>query len=588
MKTRYISVLALTVMLSACDLAPDFHLPIISKALKFREAPAEAVVAEAPPPQTLTLASPIEYKSKDKWAIVLNGQKVISECGLECMPSPVRGFKVEKNKVTLKWFDKDKNKATSLTLKPGQTIDLATGKAPKPVKLAKAAAQEVGTWKVAEPSSELPRGEWWRVFKDDKLNALVEEAVTGNEDVKAMIARVKQSRASAKIARSYLFPDGDNTSSFIRRQPNAVGRGLAPGSSLAIENDVKTDFGLNYELDVIGRNHTGWLAARLDAKAAGASLQSVKLTLQADVADLYFSIRAADRDIDILQRGIALRQGNAGILKKKMSAGDITELDVAASVVDLENTRQQLQAAELRRETLDHALAVALGRAPADFTLQKGWVVSAIPVIPAGLPSSLLERRPDVVAAQKTLEASNERIGLARAAFFPSLFLTGTGGFESDTLGNLFQWASRSWSIGPMISIPLFGGGRAIGNLANSKAKYEESVAQYRGQVLKAFQDVEDSLSTLKSLQKQAQAQYAAEHASKRAAEIAKLRYDEGDLGYLETITARREALESERSGVEIKRARLSATVRLIRALGGGWDAPQVPVIAKTEVKKNG
>lgn len=497
-----VSALALTVTLTACDLAPDFHLPSVTATDHFKEAPPE-----------------------EPLALTKKGKK---------------------------------------------------------------AAEENGSWKVAEPSSALPRGEWWRVFKDETLNTLIAEADAGNENVKAMAARVRQSRAAAKVARSYLFPGIDNQSSFTRRQPNAVGRGLAPGSALAIENDAKTDFVLNYELDVIGRVRGGWLASRLDAKSAAASYHDVKLALQADVADLYFAIRAADRDIDILSRGTTLRQDNVGILKQKMSAGDVTELDVSSSILDLENTRQQLYDAQMRREQLDHALAIALGRAPADFTLKKGWVVSTLPVIPAGLPSALLERRPDVVAAEKALEASNERIGIARAAFFPSLLLTGAGGFESDTLGSLFEWGSRSWSIGPLLTIPIFAGGRAVANLDRSKGQYEESVHLYRQKVLEAFRDVEDSLTSLKYLHRQANAQYTAEHAAKRAAEIAKLRYEEGDVGYLESITARRDALAAERAGVEIKRARLSATVRLIRALGGGWDSSPASAEAKPAPKSEG
>lgn len=458
--------------------------------------------------------------------------------------------------------------------------------APKeePVKLGK---DEMGSWKVAEPSADLPRGEWWRVFKDDKLNALEEEAMKGNESIKAMQARVKQARAAAKGARSWLFPGVDGTSDFTRRKLNPASLGFAPGGGLPIQNVATGKLGLSYELDVIGRVRGNWKAAKADAKEAAAQFHSLRLALQADVADMYFGIRALDRDIDILTRGVSLRRANTNILEKKVAAGEITELDLAASVVDLENTRSNLHDAKRQRAELEHALAVALGRAPSQFDMESGWVVSEIPVIPAGLPSALLERRPDVTAAQHALAAANERIGLARAAFFPSLNLTGTGGFESNVLGSLFEWTNRSWAFGPLLSIPVFSGGRAAANLEQKKAAYEESVADYRQQVLEAFRDVEDSLSMLDSLGKQASAQYRAEHAAKRAADIATKRYDAGDLGYLESIAARRDALETERAGVSIKRARLSATVRLIRALGGGWDAP-APQAAQEEKKKNG
>lgn len=585
MKIKFaVSALALLVTLSACNLAPDFKRPVVTETDHYSEDNFfEAKTVEVLKSGTLSLHS-LSYADPEHWVIVLNG----AEMTPANMPAieGLKEFQIDASSVRMK-IENKKKKIVELIIRPGETCTIAKARCAPDKKLK--SQEEAGTWKVAMPSSGLPRGEWWRVFKDDRLNQLVEAAVAGNEDVKAMIARVKQSRAAAKVARSFLVPDGEIQSSFTRRKPTAAGRGMAPGTSLAIENNAKADVVIGYELDLFGRVRGNWLASRLDAKAAAASLHDVKLALQADVADLYFAIRATDRDIDILKRGVGLRQENVGILKQKRDAGDITELDVASSVVDLENTRQQLQAAELRRNELDHALAVALGKAPADFTLEKAKTVTALPIIPAGLPSSLLERRPDVVAAERALEASNERIGLARAAFFPSLLLTGAGGFESGVLGKLFEWSSRSWSIGPMLTIPLFGGGRAIANLDRSKAVYEESVAVYRGQVLAAFRDVEDSLSSLKSLQRQSAAQSAAENAARRAASIAKLRYEEGDLGYLESITARREALEAERAGVEIKRARLSATVRLIRALGGGWDAPSYGLpAASAEVKKNG
>lgn len=580
-----VSALALTAVLSACGLAPDYHRPQVSQILKFKEDPMrnyEAKSVEVVKEGKLNLSS-ISYTDPAHWAIILNGHQITPENPPQL--ENLREFSVDANAVHLAFFRPKLKKTVTIDLRPGQICDTATGKCVKDKNKPK---EEIGTWKVAEPSNSLPRGEWWRVFRDERLNELVEAAVQGNDNLKAMTARVRQARAAAKVARSYLFPDADNASSFTRRKPTAIGRGLAPGTSLAIENDYKTDFGLTYELDVIGRVRGGWLASRLDAKAAAASLHDVKLALQADVADIYFALRATDRDIDILNRGIGLRQENVGILKQKRDAGDITELDVASSVVDLENTRRQLHVARERREQLEHALAVAIGKAPMDFSFAKESVHTVIPVIPAGLPSALLERRPDVVAAEKVLEASNERIGLARAGFFPSIVLTGTGGFESGVLGNLFEWGSRSWSIGPLITIPLFGGGRAIANLDRAKGAHEEAVYNYRSSVLVAFRDVEDSLSTLKSLKLQANALSLAESASRRAAEIAKLRYEEGDLGYLESITARREALEAERASVEVRRARLSATVRFIRALGGGWDAPIIPSVSAVTEKKNG
>jgi multidrug efflux system outer membrane protein len=289
------------------------------------------------------------------------------------------------------------------------------------------------------------------------------------------------------------------------------------------------------------------------------------------VADFYFTLCAQDADIALLRQTLQIREESLNILRKRMEIGVITELDIAESVVDLENTRGQMQAVLQQRKENEHALAILLGAPPAHFALPEKPLASEPPLIPPGLPSSLLERRPDVVAAQKTLAAANARIGIARAAFFPVLSLTANGGLESATLADLFQWSSRSWAIGPLLTIPIFSGGAATANYKRSQAIYDEAVAEYRQQVLVAFRDVEDSLSRLKSLSDRSASQATAEAAARRAAEIAGKRYDIGASGYLEFITARRNALEAERLGISIRRDRLVNTVRLIRALGGGW-----------------
>ena len=441
--------------------------------------------------------------------------------------------------------------------------------------------EEAGSWKVGQPSAAQPRGEWWHVFNDAKLDALEDDASKNNQNLAAMVARVTQARAIARVAESALLPQIDNTTSATRQKLNPIAFGATPGTSFPAQTLVGTSFGLDYELDLFGGLRNERKAAVKDAEAAAEQLESMKLALQADVADTYFSLEALDREINILERGVTVRTDNLDILHKRVEAGTITELDLSTSVVDLETTRSQLNGARQDRAVMEHALAVLLGKTPADFNFDKSPLTAQIPVIPAGLPSALLERRPDISAAQHEFAAANARIGVAKAAFFPRLSLTATGGLESDTLSNALQWSSRSWAIGPVMSLPIFTGGRNTANLKRSKAVFEEQVAVYRQQVLEAFRDVEDSLVTLKTLGLQSQSQITAADAAKQAEKIANLRYDSGDLGYLETISARRDALETERNGVLIQQARLSATIRLIRALGGGWDAPFVPLPAE-------
>ncbi len=441
--------------------------------------------------------------------------------------------------------------------------------------------EEAGSWKVGQPSAAQPRGEWWHVFNDAKLDALEDEALKNNQNLAAMVARVTQARAIARVAESALLPQIDNTTSVTRQKLNPVAFGSPPGTVSPPQTVIGTTFGLGYEIDLFGGLRNERKAAVSDAQAAAERLESTRLALQADVADMYFSIEALDREINILERGVQVRTDNLDILRKRVNAGTITELDLSTSVVDLETTRSQLNGARQNRAVMEHALAVLLGKTPAEFTFDKTPLTAQIPVIPSGLPSALLERRPDISAAQHDLAAANARIGVAKAAFFPRLSLTGSGGLESDTLSHALQWSSRSWAIGPVLSLPIFTGGRNTANLKRSKAVYEEQVAVYREQVLEAFRDVEDSLVTLKTLGLQSQSQITAEDAAKQAEKIANLRYDSGDLGYLETISARRDALETERNGVIIQQARLSATIKLIRALGGGWDAPFVPLPAE-------
>jgi outer membrane protein, multidrug efflux system len=443
--------------------------------------------------------------------------------------------------------------------------------------------RETGKWKVGTPAAHLDRGTWWKVFGEKELDRLQEEAAAGNLTVQAMEARVRQSRAAAGQVRAQFFPAIDGNASATRQKPNAVARGMAPGNELAIENSLKSGLTLSYELDLFGRVRNRSKAARAEAENAEAMLQSMRLAMQADVADLYFLLRALDRERGVLSVSVGLREDALKILGKRLEIGTITELDIAEATVDLENTRIQYQDVIQQRKEAEHALAILLGQAPAAFSLKSAELPRRIPLIPAGVPSSVLERRPDISAAQYTLAAENARIGATRAAFFPSLSLTGNGGVESDVLSNLFRWSSRTWAIGPLLTLPVFSGGADFYALDRQKAVYEEAVATYRQTVIEAFRDVENSLSRLRTLSRQAAAQATAERAARRASELAAMRYENGDVGYLEAITARRNALEAQRAGIQIQGERLRETVRLIRAIGGSWD----PVVADTAAVKS-
>lgn len=443
---------------------------------------------------------------------------------------------------------------------------------PEAFKEASAASAAEGSWKVGEPSAQLDRGQWWKVFGDERLDKLQEQAIRENLSIQAMAARVKQARATATIASASFFPSLGLNAGAVRQKLGAQTMGLPGGAATSPQNQIDLGIGLSYELDFFGRVLNSSRAAKQDALAMEEMLHSMVLTMQADVAEMYFSLCQLSDEKSLLTDAVHLREESLGILQKRLNAGIITELDTSQAVVELESARAQLHAVSQQYKETEHALAVLLGQAPADFFLDGVTLTNDIPDVPVGLPSQLLERRPDITAAQHDLAAANARIGIARAAFFPSVSLTGTGGFQSSSLRDIFDWSGRTWSVGPLASLPLFRGGVLKANSERSKAAYDEAVADYRQIVLNAFKDVEDSLSRLKSLSDQAASQQVAETAAVRAEELAQKRYDSGVVGYLEAITARKNALDVQRYGIQIQGARLKSTVRMIRAIGGGWN----------------
>jgi len=301
----------------------------------------------------------------------------------------------------------------------------------------------------------------------------------------------------------------------------------------------------------------------------------VLLALQADVAQQYFAIRSLDSELDVLQKTIRLRQEALRLVQHRYDAGDISELDVAQAKTELSISQAEEERVGRSRSQSDHALAILLGKAPAQFTLPPAPLQPVVVSVPPGLPSDLLERRPDIAQAQRQLAAASARIGAAKAAFFPSLSLTGTAGYESNELRNLFQWSSRSWLLGPLIgtalSLPLLDGGRNKANLARADANYESQVANYRQQVLVGFQDVEDNLSALRTLDRQIRFENEAVASSNLATRLAESRYRNGSASYLEVIDAQRSSLSAQRAESQSVGQRAVASVGLIRALGGGW-----------------
>jgi outer membrane protein, multidrug efflux system len=436
-------------------------------------------------------------------------------------------------------------------------------------------ATEAGTWKTAEPSEQVQRGEWWVVFDDPKLNDLEHEATTANQSLKAAAARVKEARAINQTTSAGLFPSLDAGFGPTRERLSPASQFEPDDSSVPSQTLWRAQAAASYEVDLFGRVSDSVKASTADAQRSEALFRSVLLALQADVAQNYFNLRELDGQSDVFAHTVSLREEALNLVQRRFSHGEIGELDVARAKSELATAKSDAMTVQRMRAASEHSLAVLLGKAPAEFSMAADPLTPVNIRIPAGLPSSLLERRPDIAAAERAMAAANARIGVAKAAYFPSLNITASGGFESATLGDLFNWSTRTFLLGPFAgtapSVPLFDGGRRKGNLANSKAVYEEESANYRQQVLVAFLEVEDNLSDLRILETQTQTQSEAVNQSSRAAQLSRTQYTEGAINYLDVIDAQRTVLQSQLSAVQLAGVQAVATVNMIRALGGGW-----------------
>ena len=330
---------------------------------------------------------------------------------------------------------------------------------------------------------------------------------------------------------------------------------------------------MSYEIDLWGRVRRSFRAAREQAQASAAAYQNVLLSLQADVAQTYFMIRSVDLDRQVVAQTIDLRQKNLTLVESLHRGGADSAVDLAEAQTELASAEADLVGLELQRAQLENALAVLCGQTSSSFSLAETTRLYRPPIIPIGLPADLLERRPDVAEAERSMAAASEGIGIAKAAFFPSIQLTAAAGVESVDLKDIFNWESRTWSFGPNVSLPLFEGGRNRAGLQQAKAAYQEAIAQYRSQVLVAFHEVEDGLVGLRLLEEQFNAQMRAVEGAKQVADLSELRYKEGLASYFEVVIADRTMLENEITAYELNGQRLVTTVLLIKALGGGWKA---------------
>ncbi|CAK9889393.1 MULTISPECIES: efflux transporter outer membrane subunit [Pseudomonas] len=447
--------------------------------------------------------------------------------------------------------------------KPAESIEVEA-----PANYREIAAENADRWKLAEPADGKDRGHWWRVFADPKLEQLILQAEQASPTLTVAFARVQEARAQAGMAKA----DG----------ALQLGVGAGPtrqATARSSQTRLRANLNASYEVDLFGALKDNSRAAALEAMGEEAAYRSVLLALQADVARSYFSLGALDSEIAVLTETIGLRQEALQMVQRQFDAGDRSELETAQARTELASAQASLEAVTRQRASQDHALAVLVGKPPAAFSLTVGGLRSSRMQVPAGLPSELLERRPDIAQAQRRMAAASARIGVAKAAFFPRLVLTASGGFESSDLNDLFKWSSRSWVLGPLLgtvmNMPLLDGGRNQSGLDKANAQYDGAVAAYRQQVLVAFKDVEDSLSDIRTLDRELAFQDEAVNAAGRAAALADTRYRNGSTSYFESIDAQRSSLDAQRAQVQVAGERSRAYVRLITALGGGWvDTP--------------
>jgi outer membrane protein, multidrug efflux system len=438
----------------------------------------------------------------------------------------------------------------------------------------------------AATASTLP-DRWWTLFGDDELGQHIDATLAANQDLAGALARYDQTRALLGVARADEFPQVSLDPAYQRARTSGTVSNALP----ALETTLyRVPVDVAYEVDLWGRVRRSVEAAQGDVDASADSIAALRLSLAAASASTYLSLRSTDRDIDVLGRTVSLREDALKLADRRAHAGVVGDLDVLRARADLAQTRADLADAHRRRDNLEHALAVLEARDAPDFHVApKPWTPT-VPDIPAGLPSTLLTRRPDVASDERALAAASARIGVARTAFFPSVQLTASAGYASNDAGDLAQRDSRLWGVGPTVHLPIFEGGRNRARLEAAEAAYRGAYARWRQDGIVAFREVQDALSDGTWLREQGTALAATVDAATAAAKVSRSRYDRGLAGYFEVVDSERQALASQRAAIQNDQQRLLSAISLVKALGGGWQegdlVPRQPETASVTVPR--
>jgi multidrug efflux system outer membrane protein len=430
-------------------------------------------------------------------------------------------------------------------------------------------------WQTATPADSLPKNAWWKLFGDGELDQYEDRAVANNQTLKAAAARLAQAQAFARVTSSGLFPELDAGISGQRQRLSANrptnGANIVP--TAVTQNIFAIPFTLNYEVDLFGRVRHSLESANASLEASTADLENVRLLITSELAADYFQLRELDAEIAVVEKAVGFEKDGLQLVNHRHEGGAVSGLDVAEQQTVLDSSYTQLALLQQQRAQFEHATAALQGLPASDFKAPVRPLDVQPPALPVGLPSELLQRRPDIASAERQVASANAQIGVAKSAFYPSLALGGAGGFQSSNIAKLLDGPSGVWSLGLSALEPLIAGGRHHAQLEAARAAYDENVANYRETALVAFQQVEDALSGLNALAAASDSQERAVSDAERSLTLANARYTGGLVTYLDVITAQEQVLTNERLAAQIKGQRLVTAVLLVKAVGGGWDS---------------
>ena len=447
---------------------------------------------------------------------------------------------------------------------------------------------EAAGWKQSQPGDAYSKGRWWELYNDGALSALEEQVGVSNQNVLQAEAQYQEARAAVSVARAALFPVVSTSPAITAGGSGASAAGSTSGTSGAGTSGAGTSgsethtsfslpFNVSWEPDVWGNIRRGVTASSATAQSLAAAVANARLLYQAELAQDYFELHGSDAEAELLTRTQASYEEYLTLTQNRLQFGIASDLDVAQAETQLYGIQSQLMDLGVQRAAFEHAIAILIGKAPAEVTIPAATLKILPPPVPIEVPSELLERRPDIAGSERQVAAANEQIGIAMAAFYPNLSLTGSAGLESSSLAKWFTWPSRVWSVGPQLAETLFDAGRRRGIVAEERAAYDATVAGYRQTVLTAMQQVEDNLAALRILEGEAGKVQQTVQSATRALDVSSAQYKAGTASYLTVITSQAALLNADVTAVNLLTRRLTASVLLIEALGGGWNASQLP-----------